>query len=111
MLGKKLGDEDLAQLRIVNHLARRYQNAISGNARLQPDVAAKLGIKSAGPRPHKLPDFAIAISARSGFNIGTKLSDRFAPQCNKWLRPPLARRDQPMTYQRLSAAKNDRFCS
>lgn len=57
MLGKKLGDEDLAQLRIANHLARRYQNAISGNARRQPDVAAKLGIKSAGPAPPQIAIF------------------------------------------------------
>lgn len=49
-----LASDDLAQLRVANHLARRYQNAITGNAARLLDVAAWLGIRAAALTPAQI---------------------------------------------------------
>jgi hypothetical protein len=67
---QKLGPGDLAQLRVASHLARRYQNAITGNAALQLDVAARLG---SGPQPRRHPGSrtgATDLRAKSGPDAG-----------------------------------------
>lgn len=46
-----LGGDDLAQLRINHHMARRYYNTITLNARRQLDLAAKLGVRPAPLTP------------------------------------------------------------
>jgi hypothetical protein len=51
---QKLGSDDLAQLRVASHMARRYQNVITLNAERQLDVAARLGIRAAALTPAQI---------------------------------------------------------
>ena len=54
---QKLGPEDLAQLRVNYHLARRLQRLIYANAARQVALAAQLGVKARNFTPAEIADF------------------------------------------------------
>lgn len=56
-VAQKLGPDDLAQLRMANHLARRYQNAITGNAKRQLEVASRLGMRPGSATNDEIANF------------------------------------------------------
>jgi hypothetical protein len=64
---QKLSAEDLAQLRINYHRARRYQFIITLNARRQLEVAAKLGLVSASPDAAQAAEYCNATSRQTKY--------------------------------------------
>lgn len=57
-----LAAEDLAQLRINYHRARRFQFIITLNARRQLEVAARLGLVSTPPNAAQAAEYCNATS-------------------------------------------------